>query len=119
MNLHTAVNTGGEIRGQVYRGARNLQVVLATQPAALVAETFGSAPNPFSSGTTLSFDARVAGSGQLRVTDVLGRVVAAQTVAVRAGANALPVALPGVAAGIYLLSLQVGETRLVSRIAKQ
>lgn len=119
MNLHTAVNTGGEIRGQVYRGARNLQVVLATQPAALVAETFGSAPNPFSSGTTLSFDARVAGSGQLRVTDVLGQVVVAQTVAVRAGANALPVALPGVAAGIYLLSLQVGETRLVSRIAKQ
>ena len=119
MNLHTAANPGGEIRGQVFRGARNLQVVLATQPAALVAETFGSAPNPFSSGTTLSFDARVAGPGQLRVTDVLGRVVAAQTVTVRTGANALPVALPGVAAGIYLLSLQVGETRLVSRIAKQ
>ncbi|MET4073473.1 CHRD domain-containing protein [Hymenobacter sp. UYCo722] len=119
MNLHTAAFQGGEIRGQVYRGARNLQVVLATQPAALVAETFGTAPNPFSSAFTLAFEARATGTGQLRVTDVLGREVARQLVAVRAGANALPLALPGLSPGLYLLVLQVGDTQLTTRIAKE
>ena len=119
MNLHTVANPTGEIRGQAYRGARNLQVVLATQPAAIAAETFGTAPNPFGSALTLAFEARTTGSGQLRVTDLLGREVARQPVAVRAGANALPLALPGLAPGLYLLTLQVGDTKVTTRIAKE
>ena len=75
MNLHTPAFGGGEIRGQVYRGARNLQRVLATQPPLVLAETFGTAPNPFGTALTLSFEARAAGSGQLRVTDLLGPAV--------------------------------------------
>jgi Cu/Zn superoxide dismutase len=119
MNLHTAAFPGGEIRGQVRRGARNLQVVLATQPAAVVAESFGTSPNPFSTAFTLAFEARATGTGQLRVTDVLGREVARQALAVRAGANAVPLALPGLSPGIYLLSLQVGDTQLTTRLAKE
>ena len=119
LNLHTAANPGGEIRGQVYRGARNLQVVLATQPAAVLPETFSTAPNPFSSALMLSFDARFGASGQLRITDLLGRTVATQPVAVRAGANSVPLALPGVAPGIYLLMLRIGESQTVTRIAKE
>ena len=119
MNLHTAANPGGEIRGQVYRGARNLQRVLATQPAAVVAETFNTAPNPFTSELTLSFEARVTGPGRLLVTDALGRQVATQAIAVRPGANSVALALPGVAPGLYLLTLQAGDTRVVTRIAKQ
>ncbi|GAA3980779.1 CHRD domain-containing protein [Hymenobacter antarcticus] len=118
LNLHTATNPGGEIRGQVYRGARNLQVVLATQPAAVLPETFSTAPNPFSSALTLSFDARFGATGQLRITDMLGRTVAAQAVAVRAGANSVPLALPGVAPGVYLLTLRIGESQVVTRIVK-
>ncbi|GAA4021593.1 hypothetical protein GCM10022409_01580 [Hymenobacter glaciei] len=118
-NLHTAANGGGEIRGQAYRGARNLQVVLGTQPAAVAAETFGTSPNPFGSVLTLAFEARATGPGQLRVTDVLGREVTRQPVAVRAGANALPLAFPGLRPGLYLLVLQVGDTQLTTRIVKE
>ncbi|GAB3848109.1 hypothetical protein GCM10028822_10470 [Hymenobacter terrigena] len=119
MNLHTAAFPGGEIRGQVYRGARNLQRVLATQPAAVLAESFGTAPNPFTAVLTLSFEARATGPGQLHITDLLGRTVAAQPVAVRPGANSLPIGLPTIAPGMYLLTLEVGETRLTTRIAKE
>ena len=93
--------------------------MLATQPAALVAETFGTAPNPFGAALTLAFEARTTGLGLLRVTDLLGRAVARQPVAVRAGANALPLALPGLAPGLYLLTLQVGDTQVTTRIAKE
>ena len=119
LNLHTAANPTGEIRGQVYRGARNLQVVLATQPAAVLPETFSTAPNPFSSALALSFDARFSATGQLRITDMLGRTVAAQVVAVRAGNNSMPLALSDVAPGIYLLTLRIGEGQVVTRIAKE
>ena len=119
LNLHTAANPGGEIRGQVYRGARNLQRVLSTQPVALVAGTFGAAPNPVRSELALSFDARVVGTGQLRVADVLGRTVLTRAVSVRTGANSLAVALPDIAPGIYLLTLEVGDARLTTRLAKE
>ena len=104
LNLRTAANLGGEIRGQVYRGARNLQRILSTQPVALVAGTFGAAPNPVRSELALSFDARVVGTGQLRVADVLGRTVLTRAVSVRTGANSLAVPLPDIAPGIYLLT---------------
>ena len=119
LNLHTAANPGGEIRGQVYRGARNLQRILSTQPVALVAGTFGAAPNPVRSELALSFDARVVGTGQLRVADVLGRTVLTRAVSVRTGANSLAVALPDIAPGIYLLTLEVGDARLTTRLAKE
>jgi Cu/Zn superoxide dismutase len=119
MNLHTATFSGGEIRGQVYRGARNLQTILGTRPAALVAESLSTVPNPFSTTLTLSFDARTTGAGMLRVTDMLGRAVATQPLLVRTGANSVPVTLPGVCAGVYLLTVELGEIRIVTRIAKE
>ena len=45
--------------------------------------------------------------------------MAVQPVAVRLGANSLPIALPAVAPGMYLLTLEVGETRLTTRIVKE
>ena len=38
---------------------------------------------------------------------------------IRLRANKLPLALSGVSSGLYLLILEAGETRLVTRIAKE
>ena len=86
---------------------------------ALVAGTFGAAPNPVQSELALSFDARVVGTGQLRVADMLGRTVLTRAVSVRTGANSLAVALPDITPGIYLLTLEVGDARLTTRLAKE
>ena len=119
VNLHTAQYPNGEIRGQVYRGARNLQRILPTQPAALITETFSTYPSPFQSALTLTFDARRAGSGRVLVADMLGRTVLTQSVQVRTGANSQQLTLPNAAPGVYLVTVEVDDAKLVSRVFKQ
>ncbi|WBA42649.1 CHRD domain-containing protein [Hymenobacter canadensis] len=119
VNIHTAANPGGEIRGQVFRGAKDLSIVLATQPAALVAESFAAYPNPVRDALTVTFEARRANSGTLQIQDLLGRTVATQAIAVRAGANRQTLLLPGVAPGVYLLTVESEGSRMVSRIVKE
>jgi Cu/Zn superoxide dismutase len=118
MNIHTATNPGGEIRGQVYRGARNLQRILAAQPS-VPSESFRAAPNPFAGSLTLSFEARTSTPGVLRVADMLGRTVASLPILARAGSNSVALALPQTRSGLYILTLEVGNTRLTTRIAKE
>ncbi|AII50398.1 hypothetical protein N008_00175 [Hymenobacter sp. APR13] len=119
VNIHTAANPGGEIRGQVFRGAKDLAIVLATQPAALVAESFAAYPNPVRDALTVAFEARRANAGTLQVQDLLGRTVATQAIAVRAGANRQTLLLPGVAPGVYLLTVESEGSRVVRRFVKE
>ncbi|WP_345233761.1 CHRD domain-containing protein [Hymenobacter saemangeumensis] len=119
MNLHTAAFPGGEIRGQVYRGARNLQRVLSTRSAALLPETVTAAPNPFTSVLTLAFESRQAGPARLQVSDLLGRSLQTQALAVRAGSNSVPLSLGSLAPGIYLLTVELADSRVVMRVVKE
>ena len=119
VNLHTAQYPNGEIRGQVYRGARNLQRILPTQPAALITETFSTYPSPFQSALTLTFDARRAGTGRVLVADMLGRTVLTQSLQVRMGANSQQLVLPNAAPGMYLVTVEVDDAKLMSRVFKQ
>ncbi|GAA3931389.1 CHRD domain-containing protein [Hymenobacter algoricola] len=119
VNLHTAQFPGGEIRGQVFRGARNLRVVLSTTAAALAAETFASYPNPFRTAVTLTFEARTAGPGTVQVADLLGRTVAMQVVQIRAGSNVQPLALPQLTPGLYLVTVEAAGSRLMTRLVKE
>ena len=118
VNLHTTANPGGEIRGQVTRDFRRVNLVLATQPAVVVAETFAAVPNPFQDVVQVRFEARKGGAGTIRVSDLLGRTVLTRPFAVRSGSNTAEVSVPG-ASGVYLLTLEIGGSRVVSRITKQ
>lgn len=118
-NIHTALYPSGEIRGQVFRGARDLAIVLSTQPAVLVAESFGYYPNPFHDAVTLSFDSRAAGTASVKVADLLGRTVATRALAVKVGANQPQLDLAGVSPGVYLVTIEIAGSRLVSRMVKE
>ncbi|GAB3824563.1 CHRD domain-containing protein [Hymenobacter jeollabukensis] len=119
VNIHTAANPGGEIRGQVFRGARNLSRVLATQPAALVAESFAAFPNPVQEQVQLTFESRVAAPGTIQVTDVLGRQVLSQTVRMQPGANNPTLGVSDLKAGIYFVTINSSGTKIVTKFAKE
>jgi hypothetical protein len=119
VNLHTAANPGGEIRGQVFRGARNLARVLAAQPAAVVPESFGAYPNPAHNQLQLSFESRVSGTGTIQVTDMLGRHVLSQTVRMQPGAHNSTLEVSSLKAGIYFVSINVSGTKIVTKFAKE
>ncbi|WP_165821971.1 CHRD domain-containing protein [Hymenobacter edaphi] len=119
VNLHTATNPGGEIRGQVFRGARNLSRVLATEPAALVAGSLAAFPNPVREQLQLIFEGRVAAPGTIQVTDVLGRRVLSQTVRMQPGANNPTLGVSDLKAGIYFVTINVSGTKIVTKFAKE
>lgn len=119
VNLHTAANPAGEIRGQVFRGARNLSRVLAAQPAALLAGSLAVFPNPARNQLQLSVESRVAALGTLSVTDVLGRQVLSQPVRVQLGANNPTLMVSSLKAGIYFISINVSGTKIVTKFAKE
>lgn len=119
VNLHTAPNPGGEIQGQVLRGARDLNLVLATQPAVLAATGFSAAPKPAQEAVTVSFEARSPGPGTLSLTDMLGRKIITRSVGIRTGANQTVVPLSGITPGVYMLTVELAGSRLTTRLVTQ
>lgn len=53
------------------------------------------------------------------VVDLLGRTVVTRLVPVRVGANQPQLGLPGLIPGVYLVTVDIAGTRLVSRVVKQ
>ena len=119
VNLHTAANPAGEIRGQVYRGARNLSRVLSTRSAALVAGSFAAYPNPTRGLLNLTVESKMAGAGTIQVTDVLGRQILSQNVRMQPGVNNPTLEVSSLKAGIYFITINVSGTKIVTTFVKE
>lgn len=104
MNVHTVANPGGEIRGQIRRG-------VLCSPASAVFDAVVSDlkvfPNPVADGLTVRFDSREAFNGQLRLTDISGRVLLNQTAdASGSGLQEWYLPMEHLAPGLYYLNLE-------------
>ncbi|RTQ52251.1 CHRD domain-containing protein [Hymenobacter gummosus] len=119
VNLHTAANPGGEIRGQVFRGARNLSRILAARAAAVRPESFVAYPNPARNELTINFESKIAAAGTIQVADALGRQVLLQTVRMQPGGNFASLEVSSLKAGIYFVTLNVSGTKIVTKFAKE
>ena len=110
--------TGGDapfalaVRDVRFGGAEGDEAGAPAEPALLA-----PAPNPFSAATRVRFELAEAGPATLRVFDVLGREVARPVDAeLAAGRHTATVDGRGLAAGVYVVRLDVGGQALTRRL---
>ncbi len=74
-------------------------------------------PNPASAGVVhVRYQAAAAGEATLLLTNALGRSAARRTFAAIPGDNTVTLATAGVAPGLYLITVQQGTTRRVTKV---
>ena len=100
---------------------------VAVRPATALASRVGSAatalyifPNPLTAETAVQFSLAAAGPVELRLTDLLGRLVQPAMLATgRVGTQTLPLLLSAAsrpAPGIYLVELRTADARWTNRV---
>ena len=103
IEILTSSSSGGSVASKVLPAQ---QAVAAKVGAVRELSVY---PNPAAAHFTLSCSAAQAQRATLTLTDQLGRVVRQQAVALQPGLNQVPVAAPGLSAGLYQLTLQLAD----------
>jgi len=85
-------------------------------PMASALELKGNYPNPFNPKTQIRFVSEVSGRGDLRVLDVAGRLVHAETILVAEGGNELSFGGTGLSSGVYLYQIRLGDEAVQGRM---
>jgi CHRD domain/Secretion system C-terminal sorting domain len=105
-NVHTAANTGGEIRGQIGK-ALTLEC-LPTSIFELNGQTFEAKvyPNPANEMVTVEFGSNQAMDAQIVVSDLMGRNVIQKNIQMIDGENQIGLNLGSLTNGLYFLRIQ-------------
>lgn len=115
INLHTADNSDGEIRGQVLRGLAcpNIGVGIAENTTE-VFEDVVLYPNPVKDQLNLSLSAKETSTMNVQILDVQGRQVYSSSMNVSVGRNQRSIDTPTLPDGIYVLRIlnENGQTNV-------
>ena len=105
----------GALRRTAAAGAQTVTAARTTDAgAALAVQLY---PNPAQNEVTISLQSSAAQQAQVDVYDGLGRRVAQLTQPTQVGYNTLRLPLNHLATGVYSVSVRVGTTRSVQRLA--
>lgn len=118
VNIHTAANPGGEIRGQVIRGAKDLSRVLKAGSPLANGAVLTVFPNPFSQQFTMRVSLAGPEDFAITLTDALGRKVLQQSILLNAGTHEIPLKIPVISKGIYLLEVTSDKSRSAIKVVK-
>lgn len=110
LNVHTAANPAGEIRGQVLRELNCSANVPVVEP---VIGTQSLSPNPTSGRAELRLQVNEAFDGQLIMTDPGGKVVHVANYSFTVGQQTLPLELGALPAGIYFAQIRSAQNGVV------
>lgn len=103
MNVHTAANPGGEIRGQILR---ELSCAANVATSDLQISALSIMPNPTSGRTEIRFYAETDFKGHLMLTDLTGKLIQEQNRTFYAGDHYIQMDLTGLPTGLYIARLR-------------
>ncbi len=119
VNIHTADNAAGEIRGDV---SRNYGISMATSIENLLVSQSGVSiyPNPASQAISLSAEVASPFGAQVEIIDLMGRVYINREESFQQGRNEMEFTISHLTPGIYLIGIKAlsGET-LYKRFVKK
>ncbi len=101
-DIHTASNSGGEIRGQVADRALCTEIVGLPEKATVFAQV-KIYPVPFADELTIEIDAIHAGNYTLEICDMLGKSLIRQTTYIQSGKNTLLLNVNERGPGFYIV----------------
>jgi hypothetical protein len=121
-NVHTALNAGGEIRGQA--GASKfitadclLSSTFELNGEKLFAKVF---PNPTHESINLVFGSNQAFDAEIAISDIVGRTVSVKNFKVEDGENQLPISVSNLSNGLYFIQLKnKGKIIFSEKIVKE
>ena len=96
----------------IYAGAASNEIVLGVSEQNEIGNV-ALFPNPSEGELNLRFSATTAAQANIQITDVYGKVNNIHTIQAAAGSNLIMLDSSTLSAGIYFLSLQVGEGKSV------
>lgn len=102
LNVHTAANPGGEIRGQILREFSCSENVGISELSITALQVM---PNPTNGRTLIQFSAENNFDGQLSITDLTGRVVRQENHSFSAGEQSIQLDLSSLPGGLYIARL--------------
>lgn len=106
VNVHTAANGGGEIRGQVDKVLNTTCLTTGTFELNGKQFTVTVAPNPSQDIVNITFDANLDIATQLTVSDIAGRTVISKKVEILNGVNQIGLKVSDLVNGIYFIQLK-------------
>jgi hypothetical protein len=111
VNVHTADNPNGEVRGQVMRGSECMQVTLGLDDSNVIEENNLTAyPNPTSDIITLSFE-KFEGEMTVQLVDIFGKIIQTKSV----NANNTTIDMSKLPTGVYMLKAGSQITRVIKK----
>lgn len=118
INLHTAANPNGEIRGQAERGYYCATITAVSEASAMF-ENATAFPNPVIKTFYLSFHSSMNEKIDIVISDAAGRELYHDRTSVHKGENKLSINAEELQQGIYFISLKNNYTEINTRFIKE
>ena len=106
VNVHTAANPGGEIRGQVLRGGTCMNIPTNVINRQEIFEEVRLFPNPVTDRMTLSMTTTIDFEGQLVISNALGQVVRTENIPQSTDLSNYSVDVNNLQTGLYILTVR-------------
>jgi len=123
INVHTAANPGGEIRGQVNPGSDCFTTDFGTVGIASINDDvseFSIYPNPAKDVAEISFDSKIASTATIQFVNIFGQVSSEFVTTLTHGSNLLQTDAGNFSSGIYLVRLIAdGHAATIGKLIKQ